>query len=130
MVLSFVAGVPCRSFRPVCRWNSGCGLPPQSCKALTLDTLIESERALVLRYQDALADETMDAEGRDLLQLQNGEVEQALLSLMLLQKLVVTENGPAPLREPGLNVVSFKWGCQRPRIQSSTSRSASDRAWP
>jgi hypothetical protein len=59
--------------------------PPQSCKALTLDTLIESERALVLRYQDALADETIDAEGRDLLQLQNSEVEQALLSLMLLK---------------------------------------------
>ncbi len=61
---------------------------PQSCEPLTLDALIEVERALILRYQAALADETVDAEDRDLLQIQSAEVEQALLSLILLQRSV------------------------------------------
>lgn len=59
---------------------------PRNSQPLSLETLIESERALILRYQAAMADETVDAEGRDLLQLQSGEAEQALLSLIMLQK--------------------------------------------
>jgi hypothetical protein len=61
---------------------------PQGSISVTLDTLIESERALVLRYQAVQQDAKVGPEGRELLRLQSAEVEQTLLSLITLQNSV------------------------------------------